>query len=66
MQSAIMRTEPSEKWLKAAVFRCLIKNTFEAESNDKNDRNIIASALQFLTMVSEQQHSDKELLLYNV
>ncbi|KAL7734397.1 hypothetical protein ACLKA6_010729 [Drosophila palustris] len=66
LNSAIMRTEPPDMWVKAAVFRCLLLNNFQSDLNEQTDRNIIASALQFLTRVGEQQNAQKELLHYNV
>ncbi|XP_017072343.1 E3 ubiquitin-protein ligase listerin [Drosophila eugracilis] len=66
LNSAIMRTEPPEIWVKAAVFNALLLNNFEAEVNDQTDRNIIVSAVQFLTSIGEKQASQKDLLLYNV
>ncbi|ALC44763.1 l-3-76BDr [Drosophila busckii] len=66
LNSAVMRTEPDVLWIKAAVFRCLILNNFQAAVNEQTDRNIIFSALQFLTQVGEQQTAQNQLLLYNV
>ncbi|EDV97987.1 E3 ubiquitin-protein ligase listerin [Drosophila grimshawi] len=66
LNSAIMRTEPPEMWVKAAVFRCLLLNNFQSELNEPTDHSIIVSALQFLTRVNEQQSVQKELLHYNV
>ncbi|EDW69877.1 E3 ubiquitin-protein ligase listerin [Drosophila virilis] len=64
--SAVMRTEPTDWWTKAAVYRCLLLNNFQSDQNQKTDRNFITSALQFLTRVGEQQNAKKELLHYNV
>lgn len=61
-----MRTEPPEIWVKAAVFRCLLLNNFQSDLNEQSDRNIIFSALQFLTRIGEQQNEQKDLLHYNV
>ncbi|KAH8303692.1 hypothetical protein KR018_011703 [Drosophila ironensis] len=66
LSAAIMRTEPPEIWIKAAVFRALILNNFEAEINEQSDRNIIVSAVQFLTAIGERQATQKDLLHYNV
>ncbi|EDW76782.1 uncharacterized protein Dwil_GK19431 [Drosophila willistoni] len=62
----IMRTDPPEIWVKAAVFRCLIVNNFATDLNTPSDRNIIVSAVQFLTTIGEQNASQKDLLHYNV
>ncbi|XP_030373651.1 E3 ubiquitin-protein ligase listerin [Scaptodrosophila lebanonensis] len=66
LNSAIMRTEPPDMWVKAAVFRCMLLNNFDSDLNEKSDRNIIASTLQFITSVNEQQFAQKELLHYNI
>ncbi|XP_034103440.1 E3 ubiquitin-protein ligase listerin isoform X1 [Drosophila albomicans] len=66
LNGAIMRTEPDDMWVKAAVFRCLVLNNFQSDVNEQTDHNIIASALQFLTRVNEQQNAQKDLLHYNV
>jgi len=66
LNSAIMRTEPPEIWVKAAVFHALLLNNFEAEVNEQTDRNIIVSAVQFMTSIGEKQAIQKDLLHYNV
>ncbi|XP_017135075.1 E3 ubiquitin-protein ligase listerin [Drosophila miranda] len=66
LSSAIMRTEPENLWVKAAVFHCLLLNNFEGEVNEQTDRNIISSAVQFMTSVGEKQANQKDLLHYNV
>ncbi|XP_016959436.2 E3 ubiquitin-protein ligase listerin [Drosophila biarmipes] len=66
LNSAIMRTEPPEIWIKASVFHALLLNNFEAEVNEQTDRNIIISAVQFLTSIGEKQAIQKDLLHYNV
>ncbi|XP_017127246.1 E3 ubiquitin-protein ligase listerin [Drosophila elegans] len=66
LNSAIMRTEPPEIWVKAAVFHSLLLNNFEAEVNEQTDRNIIVSAVQFMTSIGERQAIQKDLLHYNV
>ncbi|KAH8258638.1 hypothetical protein KR038_003248 [Drosophila bunnanda] len=66
LNSAIMTTEPPEMWVKAAVFHALLLNNFEAEINEKTDRNIIVSAAQFMTSIGEKQATQKDLLHYNV
>ncbi|XP_030078799.1 E3 ubiquitin-protein ligase listerin isoform X2 [Drosophila hydei] len=64
--SAIMRTEPSDMWSKAAVFRSLLLNNFESDENKKTDHQYIASAVQYITRIGDQQSATKELLHYNV
>lgn len=64
LQCPIMRCEPSDMWIKAAVFRCLIENNFSSSYNDKSDYNIITSAVQFITQHADKLHTDKDLLLY--
>ncbi|KAM7355402.1 E3 ubiquitin-protein ligase listerin [Cochliomyia hominivorax] len=64
LQCPIMRSEPSDMWIKAAVFRCLIENNFSSSYNDKSDYNIVTSAVEFITQHSDKLHKDKDLLLY--
>lgn len=64
IQCPIMRCEPSDMWIQAAVFRCLIENNFSSSYNDKSDYNIITSAVQFITQHADKLHTDKDLLLY--
>lgn len=64
IQCPIMRCEPEDIWIKAAVFHSLIENNFSSSYNDKSDQNIIAVTLQFITEHSDKLHSQKELLLY--
>ncbi|KAH8259572.1 hypothetical protein KR026_006780 [Drosophila bipectinata] len=66
LSSAIMRTDPPEIWIKAAVFRALLLNNFESDVNEQSDRNIIVSAVQFMTSIGEKQSVQKDLLHYNV
>nr|NP_730427.1 listerin E3 ubiquitin protein ligase 1 [Drosophila melanogaster]Q9VW09.2 RecName: Full=E3 ubiquitin-protein ligase listerin; AltName: Full=Listerin E3 ubiquitin protein ligase 1; AltName: Full=RING-type E3 ubiquitin transferase listerin [Drosophila melanogaster]AAF49146.2 listerin E3 ubiquitin protein ligase 1 [Drosophila melanogaster] len=66
LSSAIMGTEPPEIWVKAAVFHALLLNNFEGDVNEQTDRNIIVSAVQFMTSIGERQASQKDLLHYNV
>lgn len=63
-QCPIMSCEPSDMWIKAAVFRCLIENNFSSSYNDKSDHNIVVSTVQFITQHAEKLHTQKDLLLY--
>lgn len=63
-QCPIMRCEPSDMWIKASVFRCLIENNFSSSYNEKSDYNIVTSAVQFITQHSDKLHTQKDLLLY--
>ena len=64
IQCPIMRCEPSDIWIKAAVFRCLIENNFSSSYSEISDYNIITSAVQFITQHADKLHTDKDLLLY--
>ncbi|XP_046806997.1 E3 ubiquitin-protein ligase listerin [Lucilia cuprina] len=63
-QCPIMRCEPPDMWIKAAVFRCLIENNFSSSYNEKSDHNIVSSAVQFITQHADKLHTQKDLLLY--
>lgn len=64
IQCPIMRCEPSDIWIKSAVFRCLIENNFSSSYNDKSDRDIITSAVEFITQHADKLHTQKDVLLY--
>uniref|UniRef100_A0A1I8NVG8 E3 ubiquitin-protein ligase listerin n=1 Tax=Stomoxys calcitrans TaxID=35570 RepID=A0A1I8NVG8_STOCA len=64
MQCPIMRCDPDELWIKAAVFHSLIENNFSSSYNEKSDQNIITVALQFITEHADKLHTQKDLLLY--
>ncbi|KAL9902258.1 E3 ubiquitin-protein ligase listerin [Glossina fuscipes fuscipes] len=64
MDNPIMNTEPSQIWIKAVVFRCLLRNNFGDTFNKTDDKGMIKLAEQFITEHAEKLHTQKEFLSY--